>query len=249
MSKYLQVSREKGLLIIQLNRPDKKNALTGEIYTGLAALFQHADTDDTTRVVLIHGGDDFSAGNDLKDFLEQPGDFLTSPAGSFLLAVTEFNKPIIAAVDGYAVGIGTTLLLHCDLVYCSERATFMLPFINLGLVPEFAATLLLPQTAGYHLAAELLLLGEPFDAKTAVRAGLVNAVFDSDQLLDHARDIAQKLADKPVDALRQTRTLLRTAPESIHDRIIREANIFTTLLDSDDAVAAMEAILNKSGKS
>jgi len=245
----LLTSQDNGVLTLQLNRPEKKNALTKALYTELAEAFRAAAADDTIRVVLIHGGDDFSAGNDLKDFLEQPGDFLTSPAGSFLLAITEFNKPIIAAVDGYAVGIGTTLLLHCDLVYCSERATFMLPFINLGLVPEFAATLLLPQTAGYHLAAELLLLGEPFDANTAVRAGLANAVFDSDQLLDHARDIAQKLADKPVEALRQTRLLLRTAPESIHDRIIREANIFTTLLDSDDAVAAMEAILNKSGKS
>lgn len=249
MTNQLQISQDQGVLSLRLNRPEKKNALTKALYAELAEAFRAAAADDAVRVVLIHGGDDFSAGNDLKDFLAQPGDFLASPAGDFLLTVAHFNKPIVAAVDGYAVGIGTTLLLHCDLVYCSERATFMLPFVNLGLVPEFAATLLLPQTAGYHLAAELLLLGEPFDAHTAVRAGLVNAVCAGDQLLDRARDIARKLAAQPVAALRQTRALLRAAPESVRDRIIREANIFSTLLDSEDAVAAMASILNRGGKS
>lgn len=241
----LHVSQDNGLLTLRLNRPEKKNALTKAMYAELAEAFRSAATDDAIRVILIHGGDDFCAGNDLRDFLEQPGDFLGSPAGEFLLTVAHFNKPIVAAVDGYAVGIGTTLLLHCDMVYCTDRTTFMLPFVNLGLVPEFAATLLLPQTAGYRLAAELLLLGEPFDAETAIRAGLVNAICNSDQLLDHARAIAQKLAAKPQQALQQTRELLRARPEALRERIIREANIFTSLLESDDAVTALQATLNK----
>ena len=248
MTNQLHTSQDNGLLTLRLNRPEKKNALTKAMYTQLADAFRSAATDDAIRVVLIHGGNDFSAGNDLRDFMEQPSDFLSSPAGDFLLTVAHFNKPIVAAVDGFAVGIGTTLLLHCDLVYCTERATFMLPFINLGLVPEFGATLLLPQSAGFHLAAELLLLGEPFDAQTAVRAGLINAICDSDTLLDHARTVAQKLATKPQQALQQTRELLRAKPEALRERIIREANIFSSLLDSDDAVTAMQAILNRGSK-
>lgn len=245
MTNLLRTSRESGVLSIQLNRPDKKNALTGEMYTGLAELFRQADDDDDIRVVLICGGEDFCAGNDLQDFFEQPGDFLTSPAGNFLLTVAVFNKPLVAAVDGFAVGIGSTLLLHCDLAYCSDRARFSLPFVNLGLVPEFAATLLLPDCAGYRLAAELLLLGEPFDAATAVRAGLVNAICTPEQLLDHSHSVALKLAAKPQLALQQTRALLHTAPEPLRERIIREANAFTQLLASDEAQAAIASILNK----
>jgi enoyl-CoA hydratase/carnithine racemase len=245
MSKDLQVFRENGLLVIQLDRPDKKNALTGEMYSALAVLLRQAAADEDIRVLLISGGKDFCAGNDLHDFLQQPGDFLSSPAGHFLIAVSEFNKPLLAAVDGFAVGIGTTLLLHCDLAYCSDRAIFSLPFINLGLVPEFAATLLLPQTAGYHLAAELLLLGEPFGAETALRAGLVNGTCTPENLLDHTLGIARQLAAKPQQALQQTRALLRTEREPIRDRLIREADSFTELLTTDEAKTAIAAILDR----
>ncbi|MEZ5529898.1 MAG: enoyl-CoA hydratase-related protein [Porticoccaceae bacterium] len=246
MNNLLQASQDSGLLRIQLNRPDKKNALTGEMYTGLSKLFRQADTDDNIRVVLISGGDDFCAGNDLHDFLQQPGDFLHSPAGDFLLTVAEFSKPLVAAVDGYAIGIGTTLLLHSDLAYCSDRATFSLPFVNLGLVPEFAATLLLPKTAGYRLAAELLLLGEPFGAETAMRTGLVNGICAPENLLDYTLEVARKLAAKPQQALQQTRHLLRAQEEPVRDRIIREADSFTELLTTDDAKTAIATILNRS---
>jgi len=249
MTKFLSSSRENGLLTIQLNRPDKKNALTTDMYAGLTELFRQASADNDIRVVMLSGGENFCAGNDLRDFLEQPGDFLHSPAGQFLLTVAKFDKPLLAAVDGYAVGIGTTLLLHCDLVYCSDRATFSLPFVNLGLVPEFAASLLLPQCAGYRLAAELLLLGEPFDAATALRAGLVNAICEPERLMELSLGIAEKLAAKPPRALRETRALLRAQDERIDERIVREAGRFTALLGSDDAQNAIAATLNKrSGK-
>ena len=245
MSKNLQAFQEKGLLRIWLNRPDKKNALTTDMYAGLTELFRQASADNDIRVVMLNGGENFCAGNDLRDFLEQPGDFLHSPAGRFLLTIAQFDKPLLAAVDGYAVGIGTTLLLHCDLVYCSNRATFSLPFVNLGLVPEFAASLLLPQSAGYRLAAELLLLGEPFDAATALRAGLVNAICEPERLMEHSLGIAEKLATKPAQALRETRALLRAPDEPVEDRIAREAKSFTALLGSEEAQKAIAATLNK----
>ncbi len=233
------------ILQISINRPNKKNALTQDMYAALSNAFEDATHNEDIRAVLITGGHDFSAGNDLEDFLQHPTKLLTSPLGDFIQALSNCTKPVIAAVDGYAVGIGTTLLLHCDLVYCSDRSTFILPFIDLGLVPEFGSSLLLPRYAGNHLAAELLMLGEPFGGEVALRAGLINGIIETKNLLSHAKNIAIKLAKKPANAMQQTKALLRKNEESLQDRIAHEASIFNKLVTSPEATSAMQAILDK----
>lgn len=233
------------ILQISINRPNKKNALTQDMYAALSNAFEDATHNEHIRAVLITGGHDFSAGNDLEDFLQYPTKILTSPLGDFIQALSNCTKPVVAAVDGYAVGIGATLLLHCDLVYCSDRSTFILPFIDLGLVPEFGSSLLLPRNAGNHLAAELLMLGEPFGGEVALRAGLINAIIDTNNLIPHAKNIAKKLAEKPANAMQQTKALLRKNEESLQARIAHEAGIFNKLASSPEAISAMQTILYK----
>tara|TARA_R110000822_G_scaffold59736_34_gene149220 strand:+ start:11743 stop:12486 length:744 start_codon:yes stop_codon:yes gene_type:complete len=245
MTEHVRLELTDRILSIFLNRPDKKNALTQEMYTVLANAFNKATNDHSIKSVLITGGNNFSAGNDLNDFLKNPTEILTSPLGDFIQALASCTKPVVAAVDGFAVGIGTTMLLHCDLVYCTDRTTFILPFVNLGLVPEFGSTLLLPNLAGNQLAAELLMLGEPFNAEKAQRAGLINGVCEPEQLLKNAKIIAEKLAAKPAKALQQTKMLLRQVIEPLNERITREANLFHERLCSDEAVTAMQAIIEK----
>jgi enoyl-CoA hydratase/carnithine racemase len=190
-------AREGAVQRIQINRPEKKNALTADMYAFIAQAIKAADADAGVRVVLIHGaGDAFTAGNDLQDFLAHPPRTADAPVIRFLDAVSHAEKPLVAAVSGVAVGVGTTMLLHCDLVYAAEGTKFALPFVNLGLCPEAASSFLLPAIVGYQRAAELLLLGETFDAAQAHEIGIVSAVVPAELLMERAGEAARKLAEK-----------------------------------------------------
>ncbi len=232
--------------VVRLNRPDKKNALTQEMYAVMADAVCGADDNPDVRVVVFTGCEDaFTSGNDLKDFLNAPATGADSPVTRFLRGLGATSTPIVAAVNGMAVGIGTTMLLHCDFVYAAENARFHLPFINLALVPEAASSLLLPRVAGYRKAAELLLLGEPFDAATGVEAGLVTGIVANDALMETAMATAAKLAAKPPAALRQTKALMRTDHADIEAAMTAELNLFGPCLTSPEAKEAMTAFFEK----
>ncbi|TAL40287.1 MAG: enoyl-CoA hydratase [Alphaproteobacteria bacterium] len=246
MSDLVNTSVKDGILTIRMNRADKKNALNLEMYDAMAAAIKDADTNPDVRVIVITGtGDSFCAGNDLKDFAENPPTGKSSPVMKFLKAISTAETPIVAAVNGTAVGIGTTMLLHCDFVYVAKDAMLSLPFINLGLVPEAAASLLLPRMAGHARAAELLMLGEPFSAKEALDTGIANAVCETADLEKVAMKTAKKLAAKPKDALRTTKALLRRDFESVAQRIDAEAEEFKKALASPDAKEALLAFKEK----
>ena len=235
-----------GVLQVGFNRPEKKNAITGEMYRVLAETLQAASADPAVRVVLFHGNaEGFTAGNDLGDFLSSPIDD-SSPVLKFLHALVHFDKPMVAAVNGLAIGIGTTMLLHCDLVYCAPNARLSLPFINLGVTPEAASSYLLPRLAGYQRAAELLLLGEPFGADKAREIGLANAVVPAEQLMETALAAAHKLAQKPPAAMRLSRQLLKAGTQAVaaqtHETEIR---IFAERLRGAEAREAMTAFFEK----
>jgi len=207
----------------------------------MAHALGEAGADDSVRVVLFHGSPDvFTAGNDLEDFMERPPGAEDAPVFRFLLAVARFDKPLVAAVNGPAVGLGTTLLLHCDLVYVADNARFSMPFTQLGLVPEFGSSYLLPLVAGRQCAAELLLLGEPFDAQKALAAGFVTRVLPPSGTLEAAWSAAEKLARLPVNSVRITRALLRGAHHEAIERQMREESAhFRRMLGEP---AAREAI-------
>jgi enoyl-CoA hydratase/carnithine racemase len=232
---------------IRLNRPDKKNALTAAMYQGLADAIAAAEADPQVRVILIHGqADCFCAGNDLKDFLDGPPHSEDAPVARFLKAIATAAKPLVAAVGGPAVGVGTTMLLHCDLVYAAPDARFQLPFVSLGLVPEAGSSLLLPLLAGYHRAAELLLLGRPFSADKALAAGFVTEVIPAADLLEHAREAAAALAALPPESVRLTKALMKqrhAAP--VAERMAEESRLFRQRLGSADAREAMTAFFEK----
>src|SRR5476649_571278 len=195
-----------GVLCITINRPARKNALTAAMYQDMADAFFDAENDPAVRVVLIRAvGDTFSAGNDLEDFMKAPPANQDAPVFQFLRRISTAQKPVVAAVTGGAVGIGTTMLLHCDLVYAASTAKFALPFVQLGLCPEAASSLLLPRIAGYQRAAEKLLLGEPFDAAEALAMGIVNKVLPPAELLAYATAQARKLIALPAASLRVTK--------------------------------------------
>ena len=235
-----------GVLDIRLNRPDKKNAITGAMYTAMAEALERADADPAIQAVLFSGaGDSFTAGNDLKDFLANPPGTGDSPVWRFLKAITTARKVLIAAVHGSAVGIGTTMLLHCDLVYAGQSAKFALPFVKLGLVPEAGSSLLLPRLAGHQRAAELLLLGEPFDAATAYELGLANRVVDDAALLPTARAAAAAIAALPSDAVQQSKRLLKRNAASLADCMEEEGRIFGAQLRSAEFREAATAFLEK----
>src|SRR5580765_5628534 len=198
------------ILRIQLNRPEKKNAMTLAMYITLADLLNDAATDDQIRVVLWHGaGDSFSAGNDIQDFLKNPPGAGESPQARLIEALIKFDKPIVAAVQGAAIGGGTTMLTHCDFVFAGESAKFQMPFVNLALVPEFGSSYSIPARAGYLRAAELILLGQPFDAHRASELGLVTRVLPDQDLFATATDTAQKLAQKAPAALQACKRLMK----------------------------------------
>src|SRR6185503_789581 len=223
---------------------EKKNAITTEMYAQLGEALARADADAQVRAVLIHGSRDcFTAGNDLGDFLKRPAG-ATSPAWRFFEVLPSLQKPAVAAVAGPAVGIGTTMLLHCDFVYAAPSARFQLPFVPLGIVPGFGSTYLLPLVSGYQRAAELLLLGQPFTAEKAVQAGIVTAI--ADDPLAKAEETAKTLAALAPESLRLTKRLLKSAhAKAVRETIDEETKIFRERLASPEAKEAMSAFLEK----
>ncbi|MGQ0651406.1 MAG: enoyl-CoA hydratase [Betaproteobacteria bacterium] len=231
---------------IELSRPEKKNALTAEMYAALADALEHAGSNAEVRAVLLRGTRDcFTAGNDLQDFLQRPPG-AASPTWKFFEVLPALEKPVVAAVNGPAVGIGTTLLLHCDLVYAAPAARFQLPFVPLGVVPEFGSTFLLPLLAGYQRAAELLLLGQPFTADKAMQAGIVTEVVPEEGLVQKAEAAAAALAALPRESLRLTKRLMKARyAVSVRDAIREESGLFVERLASGEAREAMTAFLEK----
>lgn len=247
MSEYIGFKIEDGVAFIAINRPAKKNALTLEMYEGLVAAFEQSESNDEVKVVLLHGAEGvFTAGNDLMDFMQNPPDGENSPVFRFLLALAEARKPLVVAVDGPAVGLGTTLLLHADLVYATDKARFHMPFVNLGLVPEGASSYLLPRLAGYAKANELLLFGEPFGSDVAKEIGLINDVCARDELMSFAAGRAKKLAQRPIGALIASKKLIREGTRApVLAAIKREGAIFVERLTSQEAMEAFQAFFTK----
>lgn len=247
MSEFIQLERRDRIQTLRFDRPDKKNAITTDMYAALAQGLRDGDADPEVAVHLIAGtGGVFTAGNDLTDFLDmaEGGDFNPS-AFAFMKALATSEKPVVAAVDGLAVGIGTTMLLHCDLVYASAEARFITPFLNLGLVPEAASSLLAPAIMGSMAAFELLCAGETFDADRAHATGLVNAVVPAGELETRAREAALALAAKPAGALTTARRLMRGDASAILARIDEEIELFKVHLRSPEAQEAFKAFKEK----
>src|SRR6478752_3816768 len=198
------------ILRVQLNRPTKRNAMTSAMYVALARIFNEAANDESTRIVVWHGaGDSFCAGNDIEDFLKNPPGPGESPQAGLMDALVNFDKPLVAAVRGAAIGGGTTMLTHCDFIYAGESAKFQMPFINLAVVPEFGSSCTVPARIGHIRAAELILLGLPFDARRAADLGLVTRVVPDQELLATAAETARVLAAKPAGALRASKRLMK----------------------------------------
>ncbi len=246
MAETVIVTVENGIQTLQINRADKKNALTQEMYGILADSLRAAEDDPSIRVSLITGTDDsFTSGNDIMDFIQNPASGEDSPVIQFLQALAEIRKPLIAAVNGLAVGVGTTMLLHCDLVYASKNAVFSLPFVNLALVPEAASSLLLPRMLGHQRAAELLLLGDNFSAEAAHRAGIVNSVVSEQDLQKTALEAATKLAAKAPEAVRLTKSLMKGNLDDVKQAMRAEGKIFRDRLVSPEAQEAMQAFMER----
>ena len=241
------VHADAGVMTLTFHRVDKKNSITRAMYAALADALEAAAQDASVRVVVLQGDPTvFSAGNDIGDFLQQPPSSQDSPVFRFLRAIASFPKPVIAAVCGPAVGIGTTMLFHCDLVYAGDNAAFSMPFVNLGLCPEAAASLLAPQLLGYHRAAEALLLGEPFMAEAALEVGLVNRVVPPTECNAVAQAQARKLAGKPLSSLVETKRLMKlgqTAP--VLERMAIEGDSFGRMLGEPAAREAFTAFMQK----
>jgi enoyl-CoA hydratase/carnithine racemase len=239
--------RSGSILRITLNRPARKNAMTSSMYVTLADLLNDAARDEQIRVVLWHGaGDSFSAGNDVEDFLKNPPGPGESPQARLMNALINFDKPLVAAVQGAAIGGGTTMLTHCDFVYAAESAKFQMPFINLGLVPEFGSSYSLPMRIGHLRAAELILLGLPFDARRALELGLVTRVVADQELLATATETAEKLAQKPIGALRACKRLMKlSSREQLEQAMKLEGEEFALRVRSAEAREAFAAFLEK----
>ena len=228
MTQNILVDAQAGIVTLTINRPERKNSFTAQMYSAMAQTLAQAESDAGARVVVIQGDETaFSAGNDIGDFLHQPPSGQDAPVFRFLRSIASFPKPIIAAACGPAVGVGTTLLLHCDVVYAGDNAMFSTPFVNLGLVPEAASSLLLPHLFGYHRAAEALLLGEPFGAEAAHRMGLVSRVLPARDAASHAHDVAAKLAAKPSASLLETKRLMKAGQ---HAPAMRQMELENALL-------------------
>ena len=238
---------EAGVTTITLNRVDKKNSITSAMYAAMADALEQAQQDAAVRVVVIQGhATVFSAGNDIGDFLNNPPNTQESPVQRFLRGISSFTKPLVAAVCGPAVGIGTTLLFHCDLVYAGDNAAFSMPFVNLGLCPEAASSLLAPQMLGYHRAAEALLLGEPFMAEAALEVGLVNRIVPPLEANAVAQAQARKLAAKPMSALLETKRLMKKGQANRVAQQIGEENAsFGRMLREPAAREALGAFMEK----
>ena len=236
-----------GVAIIEIARPEKKNAITGAMYLAMAEALMLADADAAVRAVLIGGQPGiFTSGNDLEDFMQRPPSSEETPSRVFMKALMGCEKPVVAAVTGAAIGIGTTMLLHCDFVYVSDEARLAMPFVSLGLVPEFGSSLLVPQLMGNPRAAEKLLLGEPFTGAQAVECGIANAVLPAGEVMAHARRIAERFNTLPPAAVRETKKLMRRARTSdVPGTIAAESEVFRARLQSPEAKEAFGAFFQK----
>ncbi len=245
MSDFIMTEEHGKALILRINRPEKRNALLPEMYQTLASEIYRFENDDSLRVFILLGHDEiFTAGNDISDFLNAPLNE-PRPAVEFLTAISTAKKPVIAGVRGPAIGIGTTMLLHCDLVFASEDSLFQMPFVQLGLVPEAASSLLLPRLIGHQRAAELFMLGRTFDAGEAFAMGLVNEVTAPERLQTVAFERADMLAQMAPEAVRQAKALLKSPSESVADRMDREFRIVVQRIASSEAQEAFTAFLDK----
>ncbi len=248
MTDAILLQRERGLLTLQLNRPDKKNALTRAMYSQLAEALEQADADPQVNAVLIQGSSEcFTAGNDIGDFLEQPPGDLDSPPFHFMKSLLNCRKPVIAAVAGAAVGIGTTLLLHCDLVYISRDARLRMPFVNLGLCPEFGSSLILPRLLGHAKAAELLLLGEGFSSEQAAAWGIATEALGSGEAaLAKAREMAERFETLAPGAVQVCKQLMKSVDrEQLRQVIEEEGALFVQRLKSPEAIAALSGFMDR----
>jgi enoyl-CoA hydratase/carnithine racemase len=247
MSHHIKTAILNGVFTLEIARPEKKNALTNDMYTAMAQALQTAGATEPVRSVLITGQPGiFTSGNDLEDFLSRSGPLTESPAFAFMQALMACEKPVLAAVTGAAIGIGTTLLLHCDFVYVSDEARLCMPFVGLGLAPEFGASMLFPQLVGSRVAAEKLLLGDPFTGADAVEYGLANAVLPTAEVLPHTRRIAERFNTLPPGAVRESKKLMRQAQaEALEKTLARESQVFMRCLKSPEAREAIGAFLEK----
>lgn len=241
------VHTEAGVCTLTFNRPDKKNSITAAMYSALADALQGAEADAAVRCVVFQGVETvFTAGNDIADFLNHPPASHDAPVFRFLRNLAQFPKPVVAAVCGPAVGIGTTLLFHCDLVYAGDNAAFSMPFVNLGLCPEAASSLLVPQMLGYHRAAEALLLGEPFMAEAALEVGLVNRVLPPTEAAGYAQSVARKLAAKPLGSLIETKRLMKKGQaQHVMATLAEEGQSFGRMLREPAAREAFTAFMER----
>jgi enoyl-CoA hydratase/carnithine racemase len=241
----INVSRNNAVLTIEIDRPEKKNALVPQMYIDIAEAIESASVEDI-NAVLIQGKEGcFTAGNDISDFMSKGNDQDVSETFRFMMALVNCPVPVVAKVEGLAIGIGTTLLLHCDFVYCSDSARFAMPFINLGLVPEYASSYILPRIAGNLQAAELLLLGETFNAQKAYECGIVTSVHTGEALSEVVAQTLAKLVAKPKMALVQSKALLRNQSAEIEKHITAELAVFAQAMVSEPAKEAFSAFLEK----
>lgn len=237
-----------GVARIEIARPEKKNAITVAMYTQMAEAIAAAHEDASVRALLIHGQPDiFTAGNDLEDFMKAPPrEGMDAPVFRFMQALGSAEKPVIAAVNGAAVGIGTTMLLHCDLAYCADNAMFSMPFVSLGLCSEFASSLLVPLAAGYHKAAEKLLLSEPISAEEAFDMKIVNRILPPDEVLGYAKKQAARFNALPPNSVRETKRLMKSGWKALVEKtIVDEATTFGRMLVSAEAKEAFSAFFER----
>jgi len=239
--------KKSGLLTITFNRPDRKNSVTAAMYEVLVRTLNEAANDAQIRVVVLSGNEEsFSAGNDLGDFVTNPPNTADAPVWQFLRALSVFPKPVIAAVCGAAVGIGTTMLLHCDLVFVGDNAKFGLPFVSLGVCPEGASTLLLPKLIGYQRAARALLMGEPFDAQSALQMGLANQILPAAETLAFAQSEAAKLVTKPLSSVVEAKRLMKMSERAaIEAQMSEETAVFGRMITAGAAKEAIAAFGEK----
>ncbi|MGL4291816.1 MAG: enoyl-CoA hydratase-related protein [Phreatobacter sp.] len=246
MTDHISITRhDKGVVLVRMNRLDKKNALTGDMYDAMRGVIENAATQGTRAVVFAGGPGVFTSGNDIGDFIARSGGGGASPAFQFIKALATVEVPMIAAIDGLAIGVGTTMVLHMDLAYASPRALFRMPFVDLGLVPEAASSLLLPQLAGLKKATEYLMLAEGFGAAEAVRMGMINAEVPEAEVEAKALEAATRLASKPPQALAHTRRLLRGGAAALRERMDEEGQLFGQQLMSDEARQAFAAFMTR----
>jgi len=245
----IKTENANGIARVEIARPEKKNAITVAMYQQLADAITAANADSQVRAILIHGQPEiFTAGNDLEDFMAQTTreQGMDAPVFRFMRALSGSEKPVVAAVNGAAVGIGTTMLMHCDLVYCSDNAMFSMPFVSLGLCPEFASSLLMPLAAGYHRAAEKILLADPISAEEALEMHIVNRILPPNEVLAYARRQATRFTQLPPGSVRESKRLLRAGSKTtIEKTIAEESQAFGRLLSSPEAKEAFTAFFER----